>query len=62
MKNETKLIAILDASGSMSTLLDSYIEGYNSFVEKQRQEAPNDPLTLIFFDSVGWARDLQVRI
>ena len=62
MKDETKIVALLDASGSMSTLLDSYIEGYNSYIASQKSEAPDDKLTLIFFDSTGWGRNLTVRL
>lgn len=54
MIDKTKLVVLLDASGSMNKLLEDYIEKYNAFIEKQKKEAENDELTLIFFDSLGW--------
>lgn len=59
---KTKIVAILDASGSMGGLLPSYLEGYNAFIAAQRKEAPNDTLTLVFFDSIGYGRSAETRI
>jgi len=51
MKNNlTELIMILDRSGSMSSLVTDTIGGFNSFIEKQKQEDGEALLTTILFD------------
>lgn len=50
-KNLTEIIAIIDRSGSMSTLCAETIGGFNSFVEEQKIETAGKALlTLVQFD------------
>lgn len=50
-KNETtELVFVLDRSGSMSGLESDVIGGYNSMLEKQRQEEGKVRLTTVLFD------------
>lgn len=46
----TELVMIIDRSGSMSGLIDDAIGGYNSFIEKQKEEDGEVVLTTILFD------------
>ena len=48
MKDE--IIAILDRSGSMSGYVQDTIEGFNGFIEKQRNYSEDCAVTLILFD------------
>ena len=48
--NLTELVFILDRSGSMGGLEKDTIGGYNSFIEKQRQEDGEANLTTVLFD------------
>jgi hypothetical protein len=48
--NLTDIVVVLDRSGSMSTLADDTIGGFNSFVDKQRNGAGRARLTLAQFD------------
>ena len=48
-KNE--IVAIIDSSFSMSTILNESIDGFNYFVDQQRQDNEDDTLSLVFFDS-----------
>lgn len=50
-KNTTELVFILDRSGSMSGLEADTIGGFNSMIEKQKQEAGEVTVTTILFDS-----------
>jgi len=50
-KNLTELIFILDRSGSMSGLEKETIGGFNSLVEKQKNEPGEANLTTVLFDS-----------
>lgn len=45
-----QIICILDRSGSMQSLAGDVIGGYNSFLEKQRQEKGTAEVTTILFD------------
>ena len=45
-----QIICILDRSGSMRSLAEDTIEGYNSFLEKQKQEPGEAAVTTILFD------------
>ncbi|MCC8098357.1 MAG: hypothetical protein LIO44_07400 [Eubacterium sp.] len=47
----TELIFILDRSGSMSFLTDDTIGGFNSMIEKQRQESGDAVVTTVLFDN-----------
>ncbi len=49
-KNLTEIVYILDRSGSMSGLEKDTIGGYNSFLEKQKQEAGEAVVTTVLFD------------
>ena len=50
-KNATELVFILDRSGSMSGLEADTIGGFNSMIEKQKQEAGEVAVTTILFDN-----------
>lgn len=49
-KGLTELVFILDRSGSMQGLEGDTIGGYNSFLEKQRQEPGEALVTTVLFD------------
>lgn len=52
MKNNlTELIFILDRSGSMSGLEEDTIGGFNSLIEKQKQEPGDAIITTVLFDN-----------
>jgi uncharacterized protein YegL len=46
----TEIVAILDKSGSMSSLTDDTIGGYNEFIEEQKQLPGEALLTTVFFN------------
>lgn len=46
----TEIVAILDKSGSMSSLTDDTIGGYNEFIEGQKQLSGSAVLTTVFFN------------
>lgn len=48
---DTVITIIIDASGSMSGITGATLEGYNSFIEKQREEEGDVLVSLILFDS-----------
>lgn len=48
--NLTEIVFILDRSGSMSNLTNDTIGGYNSFIEKQKNQEGEAKLTTILFD------------
>lgn len=48
--NLTEIVFILDRSGSMMSLTDDAIGGFNSFVEKQKNEPGEALLTTVLFD------------
>lgn len=48
--NLTEIVFILDRSGSMMGLTDDTIGGFNSFVEKQKNEPGEALLTTVLFD------------
>ena len=45
-----QIICILDRSGSMRSLAEDTIGGYNSFIEKQKKEAGKATVTTVLFD------------
>ena len=51
MKDHTKLVYILDDSGSMSSLRGDTIGGFNSFVREQKNIGSNADLTTILFSA-----------
>ena len=58
-----QIICILDRSGSMHSLANDVIGGYNSFLQKQRQESGKAEVTTVLFDDqyekISDAVDLQ---
>lgn len=48
--NLTEIVFILDRSGSMQTLTDDTIGGFNSFIENQKREPGDAILTTVLFD------------
>jgi uncharacterized protein YegL len=48
--NLTEVVFILDRSGSMDALTKDTIGGFNSFIEKQKQEPGEAVLTTVLFD------------
>ena len=49
--SRTHLYLLLDRSGSMESMRDDVIGGFNSFVAEQRAEGPDARVTLVQFDS-----------
>lgn len=49
-ENLTEIVFILDRSGSMSSLTDDTIGGYNAFIEQQKKEPGEARLTTVLFD------------
>ncbi len=49
-KNLTEMAFILDMSGSMSHLTSDTIGGYNSLIQKQREEVGDANITTVLFD------------
>ena len=45
-----QIICILDRSGSMNSLTEDTIGGYNSFLEKQKKESGKAAVTTVLFD------------
>ena len=50
-KNSTEIVFILDRSGSMAGLEDDTIGGFNSMIEKQKQEQGDAYVSTILFDN-----------
>lgn len=50
-KDEVNLVFVLDKSGSMYSLVDDTIGGFNSLIEEQRKNFPNTFVTLVLFDT-----------
>ncbi|MBR5879782.1 MAG: hypothetical protein IKY91_09505 [Akkermansia sp.] len=50
--NLTEIVFILDRSGSMDHIAADTIGGYNTFIEKQKQEPGEAKLTTVLFDSI----------
>ncbi|HLF40028.1 MAG TPA: vWA domain-containing protein, partial [Acidimicrobiia bacterium] len=46
-----QLYILLDRSGSMESIRDDVIGGFNSFIDEQRAEGPDARLTLVQFDT-----------
>lgn len=53
MKDATHIAVLLDRSGSMSSVKDETISGYNAFVKEQRGAGDNASLSLVQFNSQG---------
>ena len=50
-ENLTEIVAILDKSGSMQSLTDDTIGGYNEFIDNQKQLPGEAVLTTVFFNN-----------
>lgn len=50
-QNLTEIVFILDRSGSMHSLTNDTIGGYNSFIQQQKEEVGEARLTTILFDN-----------
>lgn len=50
-KNLTEIVAIIDRSGSMYSLIGDTIGGFNSFIEEQKKGPGKALLTLVQFDT-----------
>ena len=48
---DTLVTVIIDASGSMMGITGATLEGYNSFIDKQREEEGDVLVSLVIFDS-----------
>jgi hypothetical protein len=53
---DTVVTIVIDGSGSMNSITDATLEGYNAFINKQREEDGDVLVSLVIFDST-WARD-----
>ena len=52
MKNEALIVSIIDNSGSMKLILNDSIGGFNQFLEDQTAAAPDNKMTLVYFNSI----------
>ena len=63
MKNETDITVVLDRSGSMASVRDDTIGGFNSFLQEQKAVSGSARVSLVQFDdqyeSVYECRDVQ---
>src|SRR5574343_1127027 len=50
-KEATDILCIVDRSGSMSAIKSDAIGGFNSFLERQKQEPGDARMTLVQFDN-----------
>ena len=50
-ENLTELVCILDKSGSMASLTDDTIGGFNSLIKKQKDEEGECLVTTVLFNS-----------
>lgn len=53
MKDETYIAVLLDRSGSMQSVKDDTIGGFNQFIREQKAAGDNALLTLVQFDTGG---------
>ena len=51
MNTETEIIFLLDRSGSMEMCIKNFIEGYNFFLDSQKQNASKAYITTVLFDN-----------
>lgn len=49
--NYTDIVVVLDRSGSMASVVNDTVGGFNSFVEEQKKQEGNARLTLVQFDT-----------
>jgi len=50
MKKNTEIIVLIDKSGSMNSIQQSTIDGFNSFILEQKEVNPEAKISLIQFD------------
>lgn len=50
----THIYYLLDKSGSMQSIRDSVIQGWNDFIEEQKKIPGKLRVTMVQFDMVGW--------
>ena len=50
MLNKNLIVSVIDRSGSMSVIKDDAIGGFNSFIEDQKSDNPDDLVTLVLFN------------
>ena len=50
MKNFTDIICILDRSGSMNSIQNDAIGGFNSFLKEQKEIEGDARITMVLFD------------
>ena len=50
-KNLTELVFLLDRSGSMASMQNEAIGGFNSFLEEQKKVEGEAKLTMVLFDN-----------
>lgn len=62
MKDSTRIILIVDASGSMSPYTTDTIAGVNKFIRDQKELGDNASFTLVEFDTVVKERFVGVPI
>lgn len=55
-KTLTEVVAILDMSGSMDIVTEDSIGGFNTFVEKQKEESGECRMTVALFNSNGYKK------
>jgi len=51
LRADTIITIVLDGSGSMNSITDATLEGYNEFIHKQREEDGKVLVSLVIFDS-----------
>ena len=65
MRNDlTEIICILDASGSMGSIRDDMVGGFNTFIEEQKKLPGEAKITVIFFDSsryIKWQDGVDIK-
>jgi hypothetical protein len=59
-KNErTEIVVLMDASGSMNSIREDAVGGFNSFIEKQKEQDGEANITVTFFDSNRYTKWLE---
>jgi len=49
--NKTHIYILLDRSGSMSSIANDVIGGFNQYMKQQKENGPDAKVTLVQFDS-----------
>ena len=57
MKDVTELVIIIDKSGSMHSLTEDVIGGFNSLIEEQKKEGETIVTTIFFNDSIKFIHE-----